>query len=244
MIQVEKGENQLLKLVKQFSTKAELVYHSLVDAIIENRLTPGTRLIVKDIAEQLSVSDIPVREALIMLESTGLIETKVHVGSVVATPSPEWIEEVFVMRAALESMAIRTAIPFMTEADIGEIIALEASMKKVAQQGDAVGYPHLNRKFHKAVMSKCPYPNLLSMIDDLLVKSQYGRAIFGLKPATVKTSDLEHDQLIEAIRNRDSNRAELITRDHRLRVGTELADAIRKLLIKKDTIEEVNEKNI
>lgn len=235
----------MLKLVKQFSTKTELVYHSLVDAIIENRLTPGTRLIVKDIAEQLSVSDIPVREALKMMEATGLIETRPHAGSVVATPSPEWIEELFVMRAALESMAIGTAIPFMTEADIAEIVALEASMKDVVQQGDSAEYARLNRSFHKAVMSKSPYPNLLNMIDDLLMKSQYGRAIFGLKPSTVKTSDREHDLLIDAIKNRDVTRAEAITRNHRLRVGVELADAIRKLLLKKENNgEESNEKDV
>jgi DNA-binding GntR family transcriptional regulator len=235
----------VLKLVGQFSTKTELVYQSLFDAIIGNKLKPGTRLIVKEIAEQLSVSDIPVREALKMLEATGLIETKRHAGSVVATPSPEWIEEVFVMRAALESMAIRTAIPFMSEADLAEISALEVTMKKVAAQGDSVEYARLNRQFHQAIMGKCPYPNLLSMVGDLLVKSQYGRAIFGLKPAAVKTSDMEHDQLIAAIKNRDVDRAEAITRDHRLRVGRELADAIRKLLLKpNNTKEEADKKDV
>ncbi|MDR3588104.1 MAG: GntR family transcriptional regulator [Negativicutes bacterium] len=235
----------MLKLVGQYSTKAELVYQALFDAIIANKLTPGTRLIVKDIAEQLSVSDIPVREALKMLEATGLIETKPHAGAVVATPSPEWIEEVFVMRAALESMAIRTAIPFMQDADIGAIVALEATMKKVAAQGDSVEYARLNRQFHQAIIGKSPYPNLLSMVDDLLVKSQYGRAIFGLKPAAVKTSDLEHDLLIEAIKTRDADRAEAITRDHRLRVGRELADAIRKvLLIQKNVIKEADKKDV
>lgn len=218
----------MLNLVKQYSTKAELVYQSIVDAIVGNRLTPGTRLIVKEIAEQMSVSDIPVREAIKMLEATGLIETKPYVGSVVVTPSPEWIEEVFVMRAALESMAIRTAIPFLSDSDIDEIVALEKEMKIVAYNGNATEYARLNRQFHQAIIGKSPYPNLLSMIGDLLLKSQYGRAIFGLKPAALKTSDVEHDQIIEALQSRDMARAEAITREHRLRVGTELAAAIRE----------------
>lgn len=225
----------MLNLVKQYSTKAELVYQALVDAIIGNRLTPGTRLIVKEIAEQLSVSDIPVREALKMLEATGLIETKPYVGSVVVSPSPEWIEEVFVMRAALESMAIRTSVPLLNGEDIKEIIALEDEMKKVASQGNATEYARLNRQFHNAIIGKSPYPNLLNMIRDLLVKSQYGRAIFGLKPATIKTSDVEHDQLIEAIQRRDVTAAEVITREHRLRVGNQLAAAIREQKAAKNT---------
>ncbi len=232
----------MLKLAKQFSTKAELVYQSLVDAIVANRLTPGTRLIVKEIADQLSVSDIPVREALKMLEATGLIETKPYIGSVVATPSPEWIEEVFVMRAALESMATRMSIPFLSETEIQEIIKIDNRMKE--QNNNSVEYARLNREFHMAIMGKAPYPKLLSMIEELLVKSQYGRAIFGLKPGTVKTSDLEHDLLIEALQNRDVEKAEMITRDHRLRVGNELADAIRKTTNQEEANPtEANEKN-
>ena len=233
----------MLKLLKQYSTKAELVYNAIFDAIIENKLTPGSRLIVKEIAEQLSVSDIPVREALKMLEATGLIVTKPYAGSVVATPSPEWIEEIFVMRAALESMATRTSIPFLKSTDIQEIIAIDNQMKE--EKGNPIEYARLNREFHKAVMVKSPYPQLLATINDLLVKSQYGQAIFGLKPTTVKTSDLEHDELIEAIQQGDIDRADRLTRDHRLRVGSELADAMRKIVITKNsTVEGENEKNV
>lgn len=233
----------MLELLNKYSTKAELVYKKLIDAIVGNELTPGTRLIVKEIANKFSVSDIPVREALKMLEATGLIETKPYVGSVVATPSPEWIEEVFVMRAALESMAIRTSAPFLKDEDIEAIIDIDNRMKE--QKSNHAEYARLNREFHRAVMGKSPYPNLLNMIDELLVKSQYGRAIFGMKPATVTTSDREHDQLIEALQNRDVDRAEAITRDHRLRVGRELADAIRKLKIDQNIYtREANKKDV
>jgi DNA-binding GntR family transcriptional regulator len=217
----------VLKLVREYSTKAELVYKTLLDAIVASKLTPGTRLIVREIADQLSVSDIPVREALKMLEATGLIQTRPYIGSVVTTPSPEWIEEVFVMRAALESMAIRTSIPFLKDTDVEELLAIDMAMKSAAEAKNMAEYARLNREFHTALMAKSPYPALLSTIDDLLVKSQYGRAIFNLKPATVKISDSEHDRLLEAIKVRNGAKAEAITRDHRLRVGKELADIIR-----------------
>jgi DNA-binding GntR family transcriptional regulator len=210
-----------------YSTKAEVVYKSLLNEIIENKLTPGTRLIVKELANKFSVSDIPVREALKMLESTGLIETKPYAGSVVTSPSPEWIEEVFVMRAALEGMAIRTSMPFLNDEDIKNIIDIDNRMK--AEKNNHMEYARLNREFHKTVMGKSPYPNLLNLIGDLLVKSEYGKAIFGMKPTTVVISDREHDTLIEALKNHDVDLAETITKNHRLRVGSELADAIRKL---------------
>jgi len=217
----------VLKLVREYSTKAELVYKTLMEAIVASKLTPGTRLIVREIADQLSVSDIPVREALKMLETTGLIQTQPYIGSVVTTPSAEWIEEVFVMRAALESMAIRTSLPFLEDTDIEEILAINAEMKHTAKSEDTAKYARLNREFHKVVMAKSPYPALLSMIDDLLVKSEYGKAIFNLKPTTVRISDSEHDRLLQAIRARNGAKAEAITRDHRLRVGRQLAQVIR-----------------
>jgi DNA-binding GntR family transcriptional regulator len=217
----------LLKLVKQHSTKAELVYQTLLDAILNNELAPGARLIVREIADQLSVSDIPVREALKMLEATGLIETKSYAGSVVTIPSPEWVEEVFVMRAALESMAIRSSVPLLQDSDMETLATVNRAMKAAVQQNDTAEYARLNRDFHKALMGKSPYPNLLNMIDDLLVKSQYGRAIFCLQPAAIKFSDVEHDQLLKAVRERDAQKAETIARDHRLRVGKDLATVIR-----------------
>ena len=234
----------MLELLNTYSTKAEAVYKRLLNEIIENKLTPGTRLIVKELTNKFSVSDSPGLEALKMLEATGLIETKPYIGSVVTTPSPEWIEEVFVMRAALESMAIRTSVPFLKDDDIENIIDIDNRMK--AQKNNPVEYARLNREFHKMVMGKSPYPNLLNLIDDLLVKSQYGKAIFGMKPGTVTTSDREHDKLIEALKDHNADLAETITKNHRMRVGRELADTIRKLNIvhKKECKREESKNNV
>ena len=218
----------MLKPLQEHATKAELVYKYLVDAIVENELVPGTRLIIQDIARRLSVSEIPVREALSKLETTGLIEVRPHQGAIVTRPSPEWIEEIFVMRAGLEGTAIRTSIPLLLHRDIEKIRKTNLSMKACLKSGDYKDYSRLNREFHWAIIAKSPYPNLLNLLNDLLIKSQFGRAIFGLRPATMKISDAEHDRLIEAIRKGDVDRAEEINREHRSRVGKELAEIIRK----------------
>jgi DNA-binding GntR family transcriptional regulator len=220
----------MLKPLHEHTTKTELVYKSLVDAIVANELVPGTRLIIQDIARQLSVSDIPVREALRKLEATGLIEVRPHQGAIVTRPSPEWIEEIFVMRAALEGTAIRTSIPLLLRRDIEKIRKMNISMKASLRAGDYKEYSRLNREFHWAIIAKSPYPNLLNLIDELLMKSEFGRAIFGLKPTTMGISDAEHDRLVEAIQKKDIDRAEEINREHRSRVGKELAEIIREAL--------------
>jgi DNA-binding GntR family transcriptional regulator len=206
-----------------------MVADTLLEDIVTNKIAPGQRLIAKEIAAQLDVSDIPVREALKMLEATGLIEIQPHIGAVVITPSPEWIEETYVLRAALESMATRTSIEFFSQTDIDELLVLDQEMKLCMKKSDYVEYANLNRKFHNQLISKSPYTTLLSMIDDILVKCQYGRAIFGLKPMSMYVSDIEHDKLLEAIQRRDIESAEKIVRDHRLRIGKELAEIIRTM---------------
>jgi DNA-binding GntR family transcriptional regulator len=218
----------LLKPLQEHSTKAELVYKYLVDAIVGNEIIPGTRLIIQDIARRLSVSEIPVREALKRLESTGLIEVRPHQGAIVTRPSPEWIEEIFAMRAGLEGTAMRTSIPLLLPRDVEKLRKMNISMKTCHKAGNYKEYSQLNREFHWAVIAKSPYPNLLNMIAELLVKSQFGRAIFGLKPTTMDISDAEHDGLIEAIRDGDVDKAEKINREHRFRTGKELAEIVRK----------------
>ncbi len=217
----------MLKPLQEHATKAELVYKSLVDAIVENELLPGARLIIQDIARRLSVSEIPVREALKKLEATGLIEVRPHQGAIVTRPSPEWLEEIFVMRAGLEGTAIRTSIPLLLTRDIDKIRAMNSSMKACLKSGDYKEYSRLNREFHWAIIAKCPYPNLLNLLNDLLMKSQFGRAIFGLKSAAMQISNTEHDRLIEAICKGDIDRADEINREHRSRVGKEIAEIIR-----------------
>ena len=63
---------------------------------MENKLVPVTHLITQDIARGLSVSEIPVREALKKSETTELIEVRPHQGAIVTRTSPEWVEEILV----------------------------------------------------------------------------------------------------------------------------------------------------
>jgi len=75
-------------------TKQEFVYRTLRDAIIRCELPPGERLVIDDLARQLAVSAIPVREALQLLQSEGLAVNVPHVGATVAPISRESIVEV------------------------------------------------------------------------------------------------------------------------------------------------------
>ncbi len=209
-------------------TKTELVYKTLFDAIITGKLRPGTRLIVKDIVRELAVSDSPVREALKKLEATGLIIIKPYAGAEVVTPSAEWIEEVFVMRAALEGIASGTSVPHLSDADVQNIIDLNEKMQQYATNGQYPLYAQIDREFHRLIYMKTPYRGLIAHIEELWTKSEYGRAIFGLVPEWIIASCKEHDELVIAVKDRDAERIERIVRHQKLRVGKEISGLIRR----------------
>ena len=77
-------------------------------------LAPGQRLVIDDLARRLEVSAIPVREALQLLQSEGLVHTVPHVGATVAPISRESIDEVFTVMEGLEIVATRSAAERMT----------------------------------------------------------------------------------------------------------------------------------
>ena len=88
-------------------TKQAFVYRTLHDAISTCEIKPGERLIIDDLARRLQVSAIPVREALQVLQSEGLVITVPHVGATVAPVSRDSIVDVFTVLEGLESVACR-----------------------------------------------------------------------------------------------------------------------------------------
>src|SRR6266480_3042980 len=86
-------------------TKQEFVYRTLREAIVRCELPPGERLVIDDLARRLEVSSIPVREALQLLQSEGLVVTVPHVGTSVALLSRESMADVFAVMEGLDQEA-------------------------------------------------------------------------------------------------------------------------------------------
>ena len=109
----------------RFRTKQEFVYRTLRDEIMSCTLAPDQRLVIDDLARRLEVSAIPVREALQLLQSEGLVQNIPHVGATVSPLSRESIDEVFTVMEGLEIVATRGAAQRMTPEDaeaLGEIV--------------------------------------------------------------------------------------------------------------------------
>src|ERR1700674_422115 len=100
-------------------SKRELVIETLRKAILDRELTPGTRLVIDDLAKQLGVSPIPVREALQQLDSDGYVVIEPYLGARVAPIEVESVIEVFSLLETMEVVSSRAACQHMSDADFG-----------------------------------------------------------------------------------------------------------------------------
>src|SRR5581483_4658237 len=134
-----------LEIAGDYRTMQQIVTEKLRQAILDGTFKPNQRLHQADLAEILNVSRIPTREALRTLEGEGLVTFYPHRGAVVATMSPEEIEEVYEIRILLETSAAQRALKRVTDAQ--------------------VVWARLNDDFHHSMYAPSGWTRLLSVID-------------------------------------------------------------------------------
>src|SRR6185503_133773 len=149
-------------------TKQEFVYTTLRAAIMKCELQPGERLVIDDLARRLSVSAIPVREALQLLQSDGLVLLTPHVGATVAPISPESILEVFTVLEGLESVATRAAVGRAREEDLAGLDRIVRAMDEALEGGRHDEWADLNTRLHLAISRMAGMPMLLEMTERVL----------------------------------------------------------------------------
>jgi DNA-binding GntR family transcriptional regulator len=145
-------------------TKQQFVYSTLRESILRCELAPGTRLVIDDLARQFRVSIIPVREALRLLQSEGLVVSIAHVGATVAPISHASVVEVFTLLEGLEVVASRAAALQATEADLAALKDLVADMDHALDAGSPQRWAEINTRFHLAICRTAGMPILLEMM--------------------------------------------------------------------------------
>lgn len=147
-------------------TASAFVESALRAAIVEGRLPGGTVLRQEALADAFGVSRMPVREALRQLEAQALIEFSPHKGAVVADISAQDAIDTFVIRRALEPVALSLSIPNLTREDIARATDLILEMDEEPEHG-RLG--ELNRRFHMSLYARAPHPKLIFMVEQQLV---------------------------------------------------------------------------
>lgn len=188
---------------------SDMVFVRLADAIVQGELAPGQSLRDQDLADQLGVSRMPVREALQRLERAGLIEMAASRYTRVAELTPQRVRETMEHAGYLYGSIIRLATKRMTDEQAETALAL---LGKVAASGtDAEAYHEANRAFNDFMIEVCGNSNF-RLRSDLLYSVQWVVRQFPFAEYAMVLR-AQHERLAGALVDRDADEAERIVRE-------------------------------
>ena len=211
------------------STLAESVAAKLRELILQGQLVPGTRLRPQHLAPGLGVSVMPVREALRILGAEGLVSFSPRSGAQVTEFSEEDIEELYLVRGALEGLAARLAAPRMTEDDFRSLREALDEMLQAQSRGDLRNFMDWDHEFHRRQFQACGRPKLVEHILDLWSASRLILPMTARTDHPMSAAILSHRAVLEACEQRDPIEAERMTRAHTEQAAERILAARRRL---------------
>jgi len=210
---------QLAPLTEKPESLTQIVYQTLRDAIISKRLSPGERVSEASLARQLAVSKTPVREALLRLNTIGLIEADGSRGGRIVRPSAELIQNIYEVRGSLESLAAQLAASRATQAQRSQMLELATASLTAARKGDVDGFRRHDELFHDVLARACANSYLARLIDNAYALTSAARQRD--VPSAGDTVDCAagHVQIAEAVARGDSAAAAAAAAAHVAMVG-------------------------
>lgn len=189
---------------------------ALREAILDGVLKPGTWLREQELASALQVSRTPVREALRHLSDERLVDRSTNRGAVVRTMGLDEVLAVYVVRAALEGLAARTAGTRRPEGLVDRLEAVHAAMR-AAVDGPPRTLASLNLEFHRAIRESTANPYLERFLRQVEHAVRRFATTTYDDPARARESLEEHEEIIAAIAAGDAARAEQAAITHMYR---------------------------
>lgn len=207
---VTMGQDDSMML--QRDTLPMQVLNKLMDWIMDGKLKMGEKLNTEELARQLGVSRMPIREALKSLEKMGLAESIPYVGVKLVSLEQEDVLQIYLMRQLLEPLAAGEACKKITEEQIHELEEIHKEYVPIveADEIDAKKLYLQNRKFHFAIYSISEMDRVCAMIESLWDTLSFFKLIYGrdeIKNTNgAKNMIAEHQGYIDALKDRDAER--------------------------------------
>lgn len=193
------------------NTVAEHIARMLGERIIKGDIAPSTRLRQESVALEFASSHVPVREAFRRLEARGLVVSEPRRGVRVTPLNPAAVREVAEMRAALEVLALRHAAPKLTLRYFDRIAAVLASGESAQSVFE---WEAANRAFHYALVEPCGMKRLLDCIEELQLASSRYLFVTTYPAGWRPRSNQDHGLIVDALKQRDVERAASLLRRH------------------------------
>ena len=194
----------------------------LRQAILAGEYEPGARIRQEELADRHGASRVPVREALRMLESEGLVTVVANTGAWVSKLSLAECEEMYQIRERIEPLLLRYNVPMLSETEIDALDRLAYAIEAAADLEEFIA---LDREFHLSSYAVAETTVLHDTVLQLWNRTQHYRRAFMrvFRAGDDRSVHHEHHLLVSAIRRRDVDEAERVIAGHIRRTRLELA---------------------
>lgn len=199
-------------------SKSERAYRVMRERIDSGAYTPGFRLVIAPIADELGVSAVPVREAIRRLEAEGLVTFERNVGAQVSLIKETEYQHTMQTLALVEGYATALAAPRVTSEQIGRAREINRQMRQGLEDFDPQRFTELNLDFHRVLFEACDNPHVLDLVHRGWSRMRVLRnSSFSFVPGRARESVNEHEALLDLIeREADVAEIEHHAREHRL----------------------------
>jgi DNA-binding GntR family transcriptional regulator len=192
----------------------EDVAERLREQIFSHELAPGSWLDEQSLAVTFGISRTPMREAIKVLASEGLVTTKMNKGAYVTEVDRRDLEQIFTVLSLLEGQAAKETALKASEAQLTQLDNLHHRLEKAAADRDTEQFFEINVKFHDLIQEIAGNKWMNGVIEDLRKVLKLQRRDSLSRSGRLLSSLVEHREILQAILKRDPQAAELAMRKH------------------------------
>lgn len=203
--------------LRPIESKSQRAYRFIRERIDDGRYVPGYRLVLGQIAKELDVSVVPVREAIRRLEAEGLVTFERNVGAQVALIKETEYLHTMQTLSIVEGVATALSAPYLTSAHLERAREINERMRQTLDDFDPHRFTELNLAFHSVLFEECPNPHILDLVHRGWNRMRMLRdSSFSFVPGRARDSVEEHERLLELVESdADPLEIELAARRHR-----------------------------
>jgi DNA-binding GntR family transcriptional regulator len=208
-------------------TRAVAVAQELRRRILEGEYPGGMPLRQAIMAAELGISRIPFREALIQLESEGLVHMEAHKGAVVAEVSADDVEELFEFRALLEPRLLEKSAPHLTSQDFDHLNAILKEYSEELRNSHVGRWGELNTELHSVLYRHAKSPKMAATADQLLKSTdRFTRMQLFYTDGRARAEE-EHERIVQQCAAKNFSAAAQTLQTHIINAGTTLVELLR-----------------
>ncbi len=198
-----------------YKTRTQLVVETIREKILSGEIKAGQPLRQAALAQELNVSRIPVREALLQLEAEGLVTFEPHKGATATELNASQVDELFELRAMLEADLLASSIPNLSDEKLDEATGILYQLDRALGTENAANkWSELNSSYHNCLYSASDKPQTQELVNTLNKNADRYIRMHLLWAGGISKAESEHNEILAHCKDKNIEQATAILKKH------------------------------